>query len=475
MSLFVIVANKNRRKVVHLEGGRTSNGTLIQVRDRLAPNDRYFKNQLWVWTGTLFKSFKNPIKCLHLAGGGVGNGTKIMLFDILSNRHPYRLNQEWRIEAANIVSRKNTSACWHLEGGHTGNGTKIQLWNLKNHVNGSWRFRKVGRKSPGRVSFRRRTLCMIVPLKCPGKTVHLVGGRTGNGTKIQLWDRVPLGHDSYDNQLWLWDGTIFRSSKNARKCLHLDGGRTEDGTKIQLWDAVPRPHPNQSWRVYGKDIVSLKRPRACWHLERGHTGNGTKIVLRNERNHNNGAWKVEMVFEAKEEDSPEEQPAVVDEDQKDGRRTSCLIVPLKSPGKTVHLDGGRTGNGTKIQLWDRLPLGNDSYENQLWLWDGAIFRSSKDDRKCLHLAGGNTGNGTKIHLWDVLERSHPNQFWRVEGKNIVSIKNTSACWHLEHGNTGNGTKIQLWNVKNHENGSWRLEMVKDETEPKKDQRKKIRR
>jgi len=302
MRLFVLVANKNRSKVVHLDGGRTSNGTMIQLWDRLTPNDRYFKNQLWLWDGTLFISFKNPIKCLHLAGGGIGNGTKIQLFDILPNSHPYRLNQEWRIEGTNIVSRKNASACWHLEGGNTGNGTKIQLWNVKNHQNGSWRFFKMGAKIPRLLSvgsFRRRTLCMIVPLKSPGKTVHLVGGRTVNGTKIQLWDRVPLGKDFYENQLWLWDGAIFRSSKNARKCLRLDGGKTGNGTKIDLWDAVKGGHPNQTWRVQGKNIVSMKNPSACWHLEHGHTGNGTKIQLWNVKNHENGAWKVEMVFNAK--------------------------------------------------------------------------------------------------------------------------------------------------------------------------------
>jgi len=301
MSLVCIFPTKNLKKAVHLDGGRISNGTKIQLWDRTGPQHRDFENQLWIFNGTTFISFKNPIKCLHLAGGGTGNGTKIQLFDILSKNHPLRLNQEWRFDGKHIVSRKKASACWHLEGGRTGNGTKIQLWDVKNHQNGSWRVGKVKQRVP-RVSFRRRALCMIVPLKSPGKTVHLVGGNTANGTKIQLLDKVALGNEGYENQLWLLDGSaVIRSSKNDRKCLHIENGRTDNGTKIVLWDLVQgRHHPNQLWRVrQGKHIVCMKKTSMCWTLENGRTDNGTKIVLGNVKNHENGFWKIEKVFKAK--------------------------------------------------------------------------------------------------------------------------------------------------------------------------------
>jgi len=298
MSLVCIFPTKNLKKAVHLEGGRTSNGTKIQLWDRTGPNHRDFANQLWIWNGLMFTSFKNPIKCLHLAGGRTGNGTKIQLWDILSNNHPDRVNQEWRFDGKNIVSRKNASACWHLDNGGTGNGTKIQLWNVMNHANGIWRVAKL-KQAPPRGSFRRRALCMIVPLKRPGKTVHLVGGRTGNGTKIQLWDKVALGNEGYENQLWLLDGPVIRSSKNDRKCLHIENGKTVNGTKIQLWDLYLGGHPNQRWRVVGKNIVCGKNSSACWHLEDGRYDNGTKIVLGNDKNDEKSCWKIEKVFKAK--------------------------------------------------------------------------------------------------------------------------------------------------------------------------------
>jgi len=304
MSLFLIVPRKAPGKTVHLDRGNTSNGTKIQLWDRLPRRHKHFENQLWIWNGTLFVCYSNPIKCLHIAGGNTKNGTKIHLWDILSKRHPDRLHQEWRRQGENIVSRDNLSACWHLDMGHTGNGTKIQLWNVKNHENSRWRLVRVHPlvNLLKRLKFRRNNLYVIAPLKAPGKTVQLVRGRTSNGTKIQLWDRLPLGHKDYDNQLWLWDSTIIRSAKDINKCLHLDGGRTGNGTKIQLWDVLKRRHHdfrNQQWRRQGKNIVSMKNASACWHLQYGNTGNRTKIQLWDKKNHANGAWKVDKVFGAR--------------------------------------------------------------------------------------------------------------------------------------------------------------------------------
>jgi len=137
--------------------------------------------------------------------------------------------------------------------------------------------------------------------------------------------------------------------------------------------------------------------------------------------------------------------------------SECLIVSLKSPGKTVHLDAGSTSNGTRIHLWDKLSANHRDYLNQVWLWDGKVFRSAKNRNKSLRLDGQRTTCGTKIHLWDIVEGSH--QEWVQDGENIVSKKVPSRCWHLDCGNTGNGTKIHIWALKNHVNGKWKIEYL----------------
>lgn len=296
MSIVMIVSMKNQEKTVHLAGSAT-NGTKIQLWDKLPSYHDDFQNQLFNWDGKVFVSVKNPIKCLHLEGGGTGNGTKIQLWDKLQENDPSRSDQEWLLEGKNIVSRKKTSACWHLYGGNTGNRTKIQLWDEKNHENGSWRLEKVDFWLSR--SIRWRSLCRIFSMKSPGKVVVLEGGRTSNGTRIQLGDEIPLGAEGYENQLWVFEGGHFRSSKDDSKCLHLDGGRTEDGTKVHLWNFEEKGHPNQRWSIIqGVNIVSEKErdSSACWHLEGGRTANGTKIVIMNEKNHENGAWRKKPLF-----------------------------------------------------------------------------------------------------------------------------------------------------------------------------------
>jgi len=297
--------------------------------------------------------------------------------------------------------------------------------------------------------------CLIVPVKNPKKTVHLasVDGEASNGTVIQLWDRIPRENKAYSNQVWLWDGTLFRSSKDHSKCLQLVYGKTENGTQIQLWNTFSPAHPrarNQEWLLRNKNIVTTKKLSSCWHLTGGKTDNSTKIQLWNVMDHPNGTWNLEYL----------ETDPVLNNILEEYRQV-CLICPLRDPSKCVHLDGGRTDNGTKICLWDRdFDERREEFSNQLWIWDGQIFRSGKNKSKCLHLSGGSTSNGTKIQLWDYLESGDPayaNQAWCIEGNNIVSRKNVSACWHLDGGKKDNGTKIQTWKAKNHANGSWRLD------------------
>jgi len=295
------------------------------------------------------------------------------------------------------------------------------------------------------------SVCIIFPMKQPGKTIHLVHGSTGNGTKIQLHDRLKPDHKHFTNQAWVFNGVHFQSYKDRSKCLTLDGGRAINGTKIELQDQVlrgARGFRNQHFRVVGKNIVCRKNPVMCWYPEKGRFNNGTKIVIQNcGKRDSNGFFRI-RVFK--------------DSFYRLNLRTqACLICPLKAPGKVVHLANGGIHNGTKIELRDRLRLRSKNFKNQVWLWDGTIFRSGKAPSKCLHLAGGRTGNGTMIQLWNMIKGGHENQEWRLEGKNIVCRKAPSMCWHLRSGHIGNGTKIQLWDKKNHINGVWKIQMLTD--------------
>jgi len=145
--------------------------------------------------------------------------------------------------------------------------------------------------------------CLIVPLNCPGKTVHLGNARERNGTKICINDRLSEDHSAYLQQVWLWNGKILQSAKNPIKCLELEGQRTSNGTKVVLWDFDKER--NQEWILDGTNIVSSKEPGSCWHIMNGRFGNGTPIHIMDQMNHENGEWRIEYLEKEKESENPE--------------------------------------------------------------------------------------------------------------------------------------------------------------------------
>jgi len=137
----------------------------------------------------------------------------------------------------------------------------------------------------------------------------------------------------------------------------------------------------------------------------------------------------------------------------------CIIISRKAPSKCLHLDEGRTSNGTRIHLWDIRDT-QTSHPNQEWLWDGNLIKSAKSPGKCLHLDGRTgIGNGCKVHLWDLKSGDYSRQQWYLRGNDIVSKTNSKYCMHLHEGGTGNGTKIHMWDARNAQNGSWRIQWI----------------
>jgi len=297
--------------------------------------------------------------------------------------------------------------------------------------------------------------CVIYPHKARGKkTLQIAKGITANGTKIVVSDELERSNPFFSNQVFLFNGVTFRSAKNPNKCIQTPGS-TKNGTDIQLNDFL-KGNINQQWMRQGPYIVSRKNTTQCWTLENGHTHNNTKIHLWVKSKNVNGKMRIRRIKWKGPGIKPGRGPQVQPRRRFKRLGEPCFVVPLKAPGKTLHLDMGHTHNGTRLQLWDRLPRGHKSFENQLWLFNGRCFRSGKNQQKCIRTAGGKTGNGTKIVLGDYNRNGDIGQWWRLVGTNIVSMKNRSACWHLDGGHTGNGTKVQLWNKKNHVNGRWRI-------------------
>lgn len=122
-------------------------------------------------------------------------------------------------------------------------------------------------------------------------------------------------------------------------------------------------------------------------------------------------------------------------------------------GKCLDILGGRTSNGTPVQIW---PCGR-SFLNQRWAFiDGALVGYAN---KCLDAEGGQTDNGTPAVMWDCHPGS-PGQHWDYHDGQIVGID--GKCLDVSGGSSDDGTHVVLWDCHGGPNQNWsRLPSVID--------------
>ena len=64
--------------------------------------------------------------------------------------------------------------------------------------------------------------------------------------------------------------------------------------------------------------------------------------------------------------------------------------------KCADLAGGKTDNGTPIQIWTC-----NNKEQQTFVFDSSTgeLKSKSNDKKCVDLTGGSATNGNHLQLW----------------------------------------------------------------------------
>ncbi|GAB2623853.1 lectin [Streptomyces capparidis] len=114
--------------------------------------------------------------------------------------------------------------CLDVDGGRSADGTKIQLWSCNGTGAQNW---TVGTNG---------TLAAL------GKCLDVSGGGSADGTRIQLWTCNGSGAQKWAPQP---DGTV--RNPQSGKCLDASGGTWNDGTPVHLWTC--HTGPNQKWTL----------------------------------------------------------------------------------------------------------------------------------------------------------------------------------------------------------------------------------
>ncbi|MDM4781396.1 MULTISPECIES: cellulase family glycosylhydrolase [unclassified Micromonospora] len=131
-----------------------------------------------------------------------------------------------------------------------------------------------------------------------------------------------------------------------------------------------------------------------------------------------------------------------------GGPTTTIIG--QASGRCVDVSGGRTADGTVVQLWDCL-----NNPAQQWRRSGNTF-VNPNSGKCLDVSGGRTANGSVVQLWTCLNNGA--QQWVVNSDGSVVNPNSGKCLDAVEYGTTNGTRLQIWECGRPLGGNqrWRL-------------------
>ncbi|MDM4781394.1 MULTISPECIES: RICIN domain-containing protein [unclassified Micromonospora] len=127
------------------------------------------------------------------------------------------------VQPDRMIAGAGSGRCVDVSGGRSADGTRVQLWDCHGGPEVRWRW-------------RGNTLVNTATSKC----LDVSGGRTAGGTVVQLW--TCLGNGA---QQWLAVDGALRNPQSG-KCLDADGWGTVNGTRLIIWECGSR-QSNQTW------------------------------------------------------------------------------------------------------------------------------------------------------------------------------------------------------------------------------------
>ena len=267
------------------------------------------------------------------------------------------------------------------------------------------------------------------------KTVDVNGGKTANGTNVQLYQS-----NRSDAQKWsvkqLEDGTYeITTMLDNTKALDVAGGKLVNGTNVQIYDS--NGSDSQKWYINdaggGYYYIVSKRNGLYVDVAGGKSANGTNIQMY--KGNNSNAQKFKFIEEIDGSQSLE-----------DGIYSIASLVDknlsFDVKGNVSSESGIILNNKTDewSQFWRVKYLGNGYYS----------ITSYDDERLSLDVKGGKSSNETKIQLYK--SNNTNSQKWIIHEENgyynIISAIDKMYL-DIKSGNVSKNGVIQLY----HGNGT----------------------
>lgn len=423
----------NENQVIDITGGKTDNGTNIQLykfNNTKAQkwNIKHLGNGYYTITSKL-----NNNKCLDVANGSFLSSSNVQLYNCNNTDAQTWIIRETENGYYNILTKKDALAL-DLNNGSSTNGTNVQIY-YNNGTNAQkFKFTKLEEKTLD------SGIYTITSALDQNKVLDIANGSSDNNTNIQLYTS-----NNTNAQKWYItkdnDGYyIIRSGLNSSLYLsnteNTSGANILTSTKETKW-IIEYVSDNEFYIISKDNGLYL-------NINNSTTSNGTNIniLTRNESNAQKFSFKeTEINTNAKT--------------FSDGYYT---INSKLDNSKVLDIANGSKNNNTNIQLYS-----SNNTNAQIWYLkyiDNGYYSitSALNPNTTLDLANGNTSDGTNIQLYR--SNNSDAQKWKLkdDGNGNISIisKKANICITVNNSTTTNGTNIQANTCSDQNNQKFKL-------------------
>ncbi|VUD42106.1 Glucan endo-1,3-beta-glucosidase [Thalassocella blandensis] len=250
----------------------------------------------------------------------------------------------------------------------------------------------------------------------PDFCLDVSGGRTDNGTNVQVWSCNNL-----DPQKWYYEHSsgMLHSKLHPNKCLD-NGGENWNNGKIVLWDCNSSID-NMRFDFYDDSL--RVRQNIDIALDVSSPNRGSNVYQYQWHGRNNQRWE-------KEYESP------------------YFALVNDASGMCLDVDNGNTQNGTNVRQWSC-----NGSNAQAWYYDEhhRFLRSATNPAKCLD-NGGEPWNNGKIVLWNCNYAKDNMRFDFIDGVLHNAIDNNFV---VDGYGQQRGDNVGQWEFTGGANQRWR--------------------
>ena len=260
---------------------------------------------------------------------------------------------------------------------------------------------------------------------------------------------------------------VFLQPQNSDLVLDVVGGSTDPGTVVHLWD-MDGNNVAQMFKLVEvdgkKDTYFLENKNSKLYLT-SH-GNGKQITQEAVTKEENQQWRFEPA-QASDMASMRTNRGFSFQNVEGKRYMDLAGDGIKTKTKDGH-----------IVLWDMHSAPDRYAQLHKSNLDGYYYVQQMHSKYVWDIEGGKTNNGAKLQLWDQKNtKAQQFKFIYADSAMTFKIENRGSGKYIDASSKGldqNGCPVQIWDRHEGENQKWKLEILPEWYTPEKPLKVKVK-